>query len=60
MPVLVHSTKMSQIKKMKDAYYPETSLCDTGSVIIIVFIQLRGIPTYLLYISLKIVSAVVR
>lgn len=37
----------------------KTSLSDTGSVIIIVFVQLRGTTTYLLYISLEIASTVV-
>ena len=50
---------MSQIKKTQTPYYSETILSDTGSVITVVFVPLRGTPTYLLYILLEIVSAVI-
>ena len=41
---------MSQIKKTQAPYYSETILSDTGSVIAVVVVPLRGTPTYLLYI----------
>ena len=50
---------MSQIKKTQTPYYSETILSDTGSVITVVVVPLRGTPTYLLYILLEIVSAVI-
>ena len=47
-------------EKMEDAYYLETSLKGTGSVIIIPNDQLRDTPAYLLSFLLEIVSAAVR
>ena len=46
--------------KMQDAYYLETILNDTGSVIIIANDQLRNITSYLLSFLLEIVSVAVR
>ena len=46
--------------KMQDAYYQETSLKGTGSVILIANYQLRSTTTYLLSFLLEIVSVVVR
>ena len=46
--------------KMQDAYYVETSLKDTGSVIIIVNNQLPDTATYLPSFLLKIVIVIVR
>ena len=47
-------------EKMEDAYYLETSLKDTGSIIIIAYDQLRDTPAYLLSLLLEIVSAAIR
>ena len=47
-------------EKMEDAYYLETSLKGTGSVIIIANDQLRDTPAYLLSFLVKIVSVAVR
>ena len=46
--------------KMQDAYYLETSLKDTGSVITIANDQLRSTTTYLLSYLLETVSVAVR
>ena len=46
--------------KMKDAYYLETSLKGTGSVIIIANDQLRNSTGYLLCFLLEILSVTVR
>ena len=46
--------------RMQDAYYLETSLKSTGSVIIIANDQLRSTTTYLLSFLLEIVSVAVR
>ena len=45
---------------MHDTYYSETSLCDTGSVVIIVTVQLRDTPTDLMHLLLETLSTVVR
>ena len=46
--------------RMQDAYYLETSLKSTSSVIIIADDQLRSTTTYLLSFLLEIVSVAVR
>ena len=46
--------------RMQDAYYLETSLKGTGSVIIIANDQLRSTTTYLLSFLLETVSVAVR
>ena len=46
--------------KMQDAYYLETILKGTGSVIIIANDQLRNTTSYLLYFLLEIVSVAIR
>ena len=47
-------------EKMEDAYYLETSLKGTGSVIIIANDQLRDTPAYLLSFLVEIVNVAVR
>ena len=47
-------------EKMEDAYYLETNLKGTGSVIVIANDQLRDTPAYFLSLLLEIVSAAVR
>ena len=46
--------------RMQDAYYLETSLKSTGSVIIIANDQLRSTTTYLRSFLLEIVSVAIR